>query len=55
MQDNAKRHKTYPVSFAIQITNGHPHLQGEISVNQLQTCTADELKQKSASMQSTQM
>lgn len=37
------------------ITNGHPHLQGEINANQLQACTADEPKQKSASMQSTQI
>lgn len=54
MQDNAKLHKTHTQSILLyKIIHGHPHLQGEINANQLQACTADELKQKTAPMQST--
>lgn len=54
MQDNAKLHKTHTQSILLyKITHGHPHLQGEINANQLQACTGDELKQKTAPMQST--
>lgn len=55
MQDNAKLHKTHIQFCYTKSPMATPHLQGEISVNQLQTCTSDELKQKSASMQSTRM
>ena len=45
MQDNAELHKTCIQSLLLyKITNGHPHLQDEISVNQLQTCTAYSLQ-----------